>query len=105
MKGRLALISLLSLVILIAIAGMVTGTTSTDLTNSTTNHDVLTDTAQLDSLEKDHHMLEQMRTAVVASAGARNDTLPMWTDSDVVRAQEQYEAQIDRMIGRRPGRP
>jgi hypothetical protein len=26
---------------------------------------------------------------------------PMWVDEDMIRAQEQYQAQIDRMLARR----
>jgi hypothetical protein len=29
----------------------------------------------------------------------------MWIDPDMIRRQEEYEAQIDRMMGRRPGQP
>ena len=30
---------------------------------------------------------------------------PMWMDPEVTRLREQYQGQIDRMVGRRPGQP
>jgi len=103
MKGRLALIFLFSLTIVIALVGVLNGTTGVDNAGSTTSHDVVTDLGELHNLEADHHMLEQMRATAVPNTGVMADQNPMWDDPDTVRLQEQYEAQIDRMIGRRPG--
>jgi len=30
---------------------------------------------------------------------------PMWVDPEMIRLQEQYQMQVDRMLGNRPGQP
>ncbi len=60
---------------------------------------------RLGMLESDMAMLERMRvvTSPVMMTMIQEDR--MWTDPDMIRAQEQYQAQLDRMLGRRPGQP
>jgi len=105
MKGTLALIFLFSLAVLIGLVGVISGTSGVDNVGSTTNDGVVADLGRLPSLDADHEMLDQMRATEVPNRGVMADQNPMWDDPDTIRAQEQYEAQIDRMIGRRPGRP
>lgn len=54
-------------------------------------------------LESDMAMLERMRvdTSPVMMTMIQEDR--MWTDPDMIRAQEEYQAQLDRMLGKRPG--
>jgi hypothetical protein len=56
-------------------------------------------------LESDIAMLELMRvsTSPVMMTMVQDDR--MWTDPDMIRVQEEYQAQLDRMLGRRPGLP
>jgi hypothetical protein len=56
-------------------------------------------------LDSDHQMLDQMRSAVSPVMDTMIHHDPMWIDPDMIRLQEEYEAQIDRMLGRRPGQP
>jgi hypothetical protein len=55
----------------------------------------ITDVGTAEMLEEDMRMLERMRVAVSPPKD------PMWFDSDMIQAQEQYQAQIDRMLARR----
>lgn len=41
-----------------------------------------------------------MRTAVSPLMNGMIAADPMWSDPDMIRAQEQYQAQMDRMVGR-----
>jgi hypothetical protein len=53
-------------------------------------------------LEADMRMLEQMRTALSPSMMSDMTAVDlMWVDPDMVRAHEEYQAQIDRMLARR----
>ena len=58
---------------------------------------------QLGMLESDQLMLQQMRsgTSLGMTTMIRED--PMWLDPDMIKAQEEYQAQLDRMLGKRPG--
>lgn len=56
-----------------------------------------------DMLESDAVMLEEMRASASPVMATMIQQDPMWTDSGMIRAQEEYQAQIDRMLGRRPG--
>ena len=60
---------------------------------------------QLGMLESDQVMLQRMRsgTSPVMMTMIQQD--PMWVDPDMIRLQEEYQAQLDRMIGKRPGQP
>lgn len=56
-------------------------------------------------VDSDFAMLDGMRAATspVMTTMIRED--PMWSDPDMVRAQEEYQAQIDRMLAKRAGQP
>jgi hypothetical protein len=61
---------------------------------------VVTDFGELGMLEGDMRMLERMRVAVSPSMNTMIELDPMWVDPAMIRAQEQYQAQLDRMIAR-----
>lgn len=64
-----------------------------------------TDVRQTEMLESDAAMLEQMQSSASPVMMTMIQEDPMWTDPDMIRAQEDYQAQVDRMLGKRPGRP
>jgi len=66
---------------------------------------VVSDLSQLDMLDSDQRMLQRMRIAETPDMVTMIETDLMWTDPDMIRRQEEYQAQLDRMIGRRPGQP
>jgi len=68
-------------------------------------HLVVSDLSQLDMLDSDQQMLQRMRTAGTPNMVTMIETDPMWTDPDMIRRQEEYQAQVDRMIGKRPAQP
>lgn len=51
-------------------------------------------------LEGDMRMLERMQTSVSQSMNNMIAVDPMWVDPEMIRAQEWYQAQIDRMLAR-----
>lgn len=56
-------------------------------------------------VDSDFAMLNRMRatTSPVMTTMIRED--PMWSDPDMIRAQQEYQAQIDRMLAKRAGQP
>lgn len=66
---------------------------------------VVTDLGEFEMLEVDQQMLERMRVSVSPHMGTMIDQNPMWVDPDMIRLQEENQAQLDRMMGRRPGQP
>lgn len=56
-------------------------------------------------LASDMAMLDSMRASVSPAMTPMISRDPMWTDPDMIRAQEEYQAQLDRMLGKRPGLP
>lgn len=62
---------------------------------------VVTDLGEARMLEGDMRMLERMGVSVSSSMNTMIELDPMWVDSDMIRAQEQYQAQLDRMLARR----
>lgn len=56
-------------------------------------------------LESDMAMLERMRVNTSASMMTMIQEDRMWTDPNMIRAQEEYQAQLDRMLGKRSGQP
>lgn len=60
---------------------------------------------QTEMLESDLAMLEQMQSSTSRVMMTMIQEDPMWTDPDMIRAQEDYQAQMDRMLGKRPGQP
>jgi hypothetical protein len=61
---------------------------------------VVTDFGEVGMLEGDMRMLERMRVSVSSSMDTMIELDPMWVDPAMIRAQEQYQAQLDRMIAR-----
>jgi hypothetical protein len=55
---------------------------------------------QLDMLDADQQMLERQ-----PNMNSMIEQDPMWVDPEMIRLQEDYQAQIDRMMGRRPVQP
>jgi hypothetical protein len=51
-------------------------------------------------LEGEIRMLERMRISVSSPMNTMIGSDPMWVDADMIRTQERYQAQLDRMIGR-----
>jgi len=79
-------------------------TTASDR-ESPTGHKVVSDLGQLDMLDSNLPMLQQMRSAETLRMVTMIETNPMWTDPDMIRGQEEYQIQLDRMIAKRPGQP
>jgi hypothetical protein len=73
---------------------------SSDAPIEPTRDNVPTDFATAEMLDSDIGMLEQMRAWVSPSMTGMIATDPMWVDPGMIRAQEQYQAQIDRMLAR-----
>ncbi len=100
MKGLTAIVGLLAVLLLgITVAGL--SIIQGDVDRPSYERGV----QQPDMLESDMAMLEQMRasTSPVMMTMVQDDR--MWTDPDMIRVQEEYQAQLDRMLGRRPGPP
>ena len=64
---------------------------------------VQTDVRQTEMLESDAAMLDQMQSPTPSAMTTMIQENPMWTDPDMIRAQEDYQAQVDRMLGNRSG--
>jgi hypothetical protein len=60
----------------------------------------VTDTMSPAMIEGDMQMLERMRATLSPSMDTMIEADPMWVDPQMIRAQEQYQAQIDRMLAR-----
>lgn len=106
MKARLALLVGLSVTIpLIALAAAVATAPQASDPGVPSNGRVVSDLGQLDMLGSDQQMLDRMQAGVDPNMGTMIDQDPMWVDPDMIRLQEEYQAQLDRMIGRRPGTP
>ena len=61
----------------------------------------VTDLGRDGMLEGDMQMLERMRVTVIPNMNQMIELDPTWVDPEMLRAQEQYQAQIDRMLARR----
>lgn len=97
MKALQTLIGLFALLLLgITISGL------SDIEGRVDGPASQTSVQQTEMLESDMAMLEQMRasTSRVMTVMIQED--PMWTDPDMIRVQEDYQAQRDRMLGKRP---
>jgi hypothetical protein len=66
-----------------------------------TRNAVTTDLGASEMLQSDMRMLEQMRISLSRSMNGMIADDPMWVDPVMIRGQEQYQAQIDRMLARR----
>lgn len=99
MRGLTAVVGLLAVLFLgITVAGLA-GTDDRD------DRPVSGGQQLAEMLESDTAMLEQMRASAAPVMMSMIQEDPMWTDPDMIRAQEEYQAQMDRMLGRRPGGP
>jgi hypothetical protein len=63
------------------------------------------DTDRLDMLAVDQRMLQRMSSSASPDMTTMIQTYPMWVDPEMIRLQEQYQTQIERMLGKRPGQP
>lgn len=86
--------------ILIALALAVSAPPSTIDHDRSTRSAVVSDMNQLDMLDADQQMLERQ-----PNMNSMIEQDPMWVDPEMIRLQEDYQAQIDRMMGRRPVQP
>lgn len=66
---------------------------------------VVADLGQRDMLEADGAMLDRMRASNSPGMNTMIGNDPMWTNPDMVRLQESYQAQVDRMLGNRSATP
>lgn len=89
------------LVAAVVAAAAISGSLPQGPTEPSSRTAVVTDFGAAGMLEGDMRMLERMRAAVSPSMNWMIELDPMWVDSDMIRAQEQYQAQIDRMLARR----
>ncbi|GMR02188.1 MAG: hypothetical protein BMS9Abin20_0516 [Acidimicrobiia bacterium] len=93
------------LLIVLVAAIIVTNATAASDPKQPTGHQVVTDLGQLDMLASNQGMLQQMRSAATPNMLTMIETNPMWTDPDMIRRQEEYQHELDRMIGKRPSQP
>jgi len=89
------------LLIIVVVVMVITIPTAASDPEPPTGHQVVSDLAQLDMLDTDLRMLQQMRSTDTLRMVTMIETNPMWTDPDMIRRQEEYQTQLDRMIGRR----
>ncbi len=64
---------------------------------------VVSDRGQVDMLASDQQMLSLMRAGVSTNMETMIHNDRMWVDPDMIQLQEQYQADLDRMIARRSG--
>ncbi len=93
------------LLIIVAVAIAITNPQAASDPEPPTGHRVVSDLGQLEMLDSDQQMLEGMRSAVTPNMVTMIESDPMWIDPDMIRLQEENQAQLDRMIGKRPGQP
>jgi len=91
------------LIIVVAVI-VITNPSAADDPEPPTGHHVVADLAQLDMLDSNQGMLQQMRSTATPNMLTMIESKPMWTDPDMIRLQEEYQHQLDRMIGRPFGR-
>jgi len=106
MKARLTLLVMLAVTIpLIGLVAAVATAPPESDPGAPSSRRVVSDLGQLDMLGSDQQMLDRMQAGADPNMGTMIDQDPMWVDPDMIRLQEEYQAQLDRMIGRRPGTP
>ena len=66
---------------------------------------LVVDTELLGMLADDQLMLQHMSSFATPDMTTMIQADPMWVDPEMIRLQEQYQMQIDRMLGKRPGQP
>ncbi len=93
------------LLVVVTVVAVAASAPSADGPDTRQRTGVIGDVGQLDMLESDQQMLERMRTSLSPSMKTMIQNDPIWTDPDMIRLQEEYQAQLDRMIARRTERP
>ncbi len=93
------------LLVVVTVVAVAASAPSADGPDTRQRTGVIGDVGQLDMLESDQQMLERMRNSLSPSMNTMIQNDPMWTDPEMIRAQEEYQAQLDRMIARRTERP
>jgi len=88
------------LLIVLVVAIIVTNPTAASDPEPSTGHQVVSDLGQLDMLNSDLRMLQRMRSAETSNMVTMIETNRMWTDPDMIRRQEEFQVQLDRMIGK-----
>lgn len=68
-------------------------------------NEVVSDRARLEMLEADQRMLQQMGDSLRPGMETMISENLMWVDPGMIRLQEEYQAEIDRMLGQRRGQP
>ncbi len=81
-----------------AVAIASTGSPSGNDPGPRTGHQVVSDVGQLDMLEADQAMLQRMQDAVIPNMVTMIETDPMWVDPEMIRLQEEHQAELHRMI-------
>ncbi len=66
---------------------------------------VVTNLAEHEMLDSHQTMLEQMRLSDTSRMVTMIQDDSTWADQDMIRLQEEHQAQLDRMIGKRHGQP
>lgn len=64
---------------------------------------VVSNRSQVDMLPSDQRMLNLMRAEVSTNMETMIHNDRMWVDPDMIHLQEQYQAELDRMIARPSG--
>jgi len=93
------------LLIVLVVAIIVMSPTAASDPEAPTSHQVVSDLGQIDMLDSNQGMLQQMRNAATPNMVTMVETKPMWTDPEMIRRQEEFQHQLDRMIGKRPSQP
>lgn len=96
---------LVSVSFFVAFVGLIALAPKGDSVPPPSRDQVVSNLGQTGMLESDQQMLDQMRTTVSPNMKTMIDHNPMWTDPSMIRLQEEYQAQLDRMIGRHRDRP
>jgi hypothetical protein len=94
------LIAVVSVVIVVAVSGM-SGHLPASLPQPPARTSIVSEMDGAGMLESDMQMLEWMRAATSPPMNRMTGLDPMWVDPAMIRGQEQYQAQIDRMLGSR----
>ncbi len=103
MRTSTDLIVAASIAILIAFIVAVAAVLPAHDAGASSSGQVVSNRSQLDMLVSDQQMLNFMRAGVSANMGTMIHNDRMWVDPDMIQLQEQYQAEMDRMIGRRSG--
>ena len=91
--------SALSVAAVMTVAAM-NGSDSASRATSSPRSAVTTHDFEVGMLERDNQMLESMRISSPSSMSTMIAADGMWVDPEMIWAQEQNQAELDRMIGR-----